>query len=153
MIFATLFHFFQFIFIIYFWLHWVFVGAHGLSLVAVNGGFSPLQCAGISLWWLLLIWGTDWRHVGSVVAAHRSRYSKPCEIFPDQGSNWCPLRRQAKSHPLCHQGKAICFIFKSSFQFTAKLKGRYRISPYTSCSHTCIASLVINIPTRVIYLL
>ena len=97
--------------------------------------------------------GTDCRHVGSVVAAHRSSYSKPCEIFPDQGSNWCPRRRQAKSHPLCHQGKAICFIFKSSFQFTAKLKGRYRIFPYTSCSHTCIASLIINIPTSVIYLL
>ena len=25
---------------IYFWLHWVFVAAHGLSLVAASGGYS-----------------------------------------------------------------------------------------------------------------
>ena len=25
-------------------------------------------------------------------------------IFPDQGSNPCPLHRQADSQPLCHQG-------------------------------------------------
>ena len=28
---------FIYLFIIYFWLHWVFVAAHGLSLVAVRG--------------------------------------------------------------------------------------------------------------------
>ena len=28
---------------IYFWLHWVFVAAHGLSLVAVSGG-ATLRC-------------------------------------------------------------------------------------------------------------
>ena len=84
-------------------LHWVFVGAHGLSLVAANGGFSSLQCAGISLWWLILLWSTDCRHVGSVAVAHRFSYSKPCEIFSDRGSNQCPLHWQAKSHPLCHQ--------------------------------------------------
>ena len=33
----------------YFWLHWVFVAACGLSLVAANGGYSSLQCAGFSL--------------------------------------------------------------------------------------------------------
>ena len=27
-------------FIYYFWLRWVFVAAHGLSLVAASGGFS-----------------------------------------------------------------------------------------------------------------
>ena len=40
---------------IYFWLRWVFVAVHGLSLVAVNGGYSSLRCAGFSLWWLLLL--------------------------------------------------------------------------------------------------
>ena len=32
---------------IYFWLRWVFVAAHGLSLVAASGGYSSLQCAGL----------------------------------------------------------------------------------------------------------
>ena len=35
--------FFKKIFI-YFWLHWVFVAAHGLSLVVVSGGYPSLQC-------------------------------------------------------------------------------------------------------------
>ena len=40
---------------IYFWLHWVFIAVHGLSLVTVSRGYSSLQCAGFSLWWLLLL--------------------------------------------------------------------------------------------------
>ena len=43
------------LFIYYFWLHRVFISAHGLSLVAVSGGYSSLRCAGFSLWWLLLL--------------------------------------------------------------------------------------------------
>ena len=39
---------------IYFWLCWVFLAAHGLSLVAVSGGYSLLWYAGFSLQWLLL---------------------------------------------------------------------------------------------------
>ena len=31
---------FIFFFIIYFWLYWVFVAVHGLSLVAASGGYS-----------------------------------------------------------------------------------------------------------------
>ena len=34
---------------IYFWLSWVFVAAHVLSLVVVSGGYSSLWCAGFSL--------------------------------------------------------------------------------------------------------
>ena len=34
----TFFFFNLFILLIYFWLRWVFVAAHGLSLVAVSGG-------------------------------------------------------------------------------------------------------------------
>ena len=48
---------------IYFWLHWVFVAVHGLSLVAASGGYS-LWCAGFSLWWLLLLWRTGSRRAG-----------------------------------------------------------------------------------------
>ena len=59
-----------FIIFIYFWLHWVFVAAHGLSLVAASGGHSSLRCAGFSLRWLQLLWSTGSRCVGSVVVAH-----------------------------------------------------------------------------------
>ena len=56
---------FKFIFIfIYFWLHWVFVAACGLSLVVASGGYSLLRCAGFSLRWLLLLWGTGSRCMG-----------------------------------------------------------------------------------------
>ena len=37
---------------------------HGLSLVAVSGGYSLLLCAGFSLRWLLLLWSTGSRCVG-----------------------------------------------------------------------------------------
>ena len=32
---------------LFFWLHWVFVAAHRLSLVVMSGGHSFLQCAGL----------------------------------------------------------------------------------------------------------
>ena len=38
---------------IYFWVCWVFVAVHGLSLVAVSGGYSSLRCSGLSLQWPL----------------------------------------------------------------------------------------------------
>ena len=101
---------------IYFWLHWVFVAACGLSLVAVSGGYSSLWCMGFSLQGLLLLWRTGSRHAvsvvvvrglsncgsraldaGSVVVAHGLSCSAACEIFPDQGSNPCPLHWQVDS--------------------------------------------------------
>ena len=48
----------------FFWLPCVFIAVHGLSLVAVSGGYSLLWCAGFSLQWLLLLWSTGSRHVG-----------------------------------------------------------------------------------------
>ena len=53
-----------FILFIYFWLGWVFVAVHGLSLVAASGGYSSLRCAGVSLRWLLLLQSTGSRHAG-----------------------------------------------------------------------------------------
>ena len=47
---------------------------------------------------------TGSRRAGSVVVAHRSSCSAACGIFPDQGSNPCPLLWQADSQPLRHQG-------------------------------------------------
>lgn len=37
------------------------------------------------------------------------------------------------------------FIFKGSFRFTAKFKGRYRDALYTSCPYKCVASCISHI--------
>ena len=96
---------FKFIYLfIYFWLSWVFVPVRGLSLVAASGGHSSSRCAGLSLSRPLLLQSTGSRRAGSVVVAHRPSCSAACGIFPDQGSNPCPLHWQADSQPLRHQG-------------------------------------------------
>ena len=76
---------------IYFWLCWVFVSVRGLSLVAASGGHSSLRCAGLSLSRPLLLRGTGSRRAGSVVVAHGPSCSAACGIFPDRGTNPCPL--------------------------------------------------------------
>ena len=50
---------------------------------------------------------------GSVVAAHRLSCSAACGISPDQGSNLCPLNRQADSEPLDHQGSLTLMSYCS----------------------------------------
>ena len=82
---------------IYFWLCWVFVSVRGLSLVAASGGQSSSRCAGLLLSWPLLLRSTGSRCAGSVVVAHGLSCSAACGIFPDQGSNPCPLHWQADS--------------------------------------------------------
>ena len=89
--------FYKFILFIYFWLRWVLVAVCGLSLVAVSGGYSSSQCTGLSLSWPLLLRSTGSRRAGSVVVAYRLSCSVACGIFPDQGSNPCPLHWQADS--------------------------------------------------------
>ena len=44
-VFKSIFHFgkVSFIFFFFFWLHWVFAAAHGLSLVAASRGHSPVM--------------------------------------------------------------------------------------------------------------
>ena len=76
----------------------------GLSLVAASGGHSSSRCAGFSVLRPLLLRSTDSRRAGSVVVAHGPSRSAACGIFPDQGSNPCPLHWQADSQPLRHQG-------------------------------------------------
>ena len=105
-----------FFFLIYFFLRWVFVAVRGLSLVAASGGYSSLQCAGFSLPWLLLLRSKGSRCIGSVVVVHGLCGSAACGIFPDQGSNPCPLHWQADSQPPYHQGScAHCFLIKDSY--------------------------------------
>ena len=52
----------------------------------------------------LLLRSTGSRRTGSAIMAHRPSCSAACGIFPDQGSNPCPLHWQADSQPLRHQG-------------------------------------------------
>ena len=63
-IFTYLFYKFIYLFIYMFWLRWVFIAAHGLSLLVVSGGYSWLGCAGFSLRWLLLLRSTGSRRAG-----------------------------------------------------------------------------------------
>ena len=101
--FIFFFFFFNFSFI-YFWLCWVFVSVRGLSPVAASGGHSSSWCTGLSLSRPLPLRSTGSRCAGSAVVAHGPSCSAACGIFPDQGSNPCPLHRQADSQPLHHQG-------------------------------------------------
>ena len=103
-------YFFFLIFIIYL-LIFGWVGSSllrtGFSLVAASGGYSSLRCACFSLRWLLLLGSTGSRCVGfsscgswalgvwaSVAVAHGLTCSAACGIFPNQGSNPCPLHWQ-----------------------------------------------------------
>ena len=69
-----------------------------------KGGHSSSRCAGLSLSRPLLLRSTSSRRAGSVVVAHGPSCSVACGIFPDQGSNPCPLHWQADCQPLHHQG-------------------------------------------------
>ena len=80
--------FINFCLLVYFWLLWVFVAEHRLSLVVASGVYSSLWFTGFSLQWLLLLQSTGSRHTGSTA----------CRIFPDQGSNPCPHGRQILIH-------------------------------------------------------
>ena len=97
----------------YLWLCWVFVSVRGLSLVAASWGHSSSRCAGLSLSQPLLLWSTGSRHAGSAIVAHGPSCSAACGIFPDQGSNPCPLHWQADPQPLRHQrSPRVCLIQK-----------------------------------------
>ena len=88
-----------FLYIYYFWLCWVLVAARGLPPGAVSRA-TLRHCAQAPHYGGLSCRGAR----ASVVVAHRLSCSAACRIFPDQGSNPCPLHRQADSQPLHHQG-------------------------------------------------
>ena len=92
----------------------------GLSLVAASGGCSSSRCVGLSLSRPFLLQSTGSRRAGSVVVAHGPSRSAACGIFPDQGSNPCPLHWQADSQPLHHQGSPLWFLNCSLARFSTK---------------------------------
>ena len=86
----------------------------GLSPVAASGGHCSSRCAGLSLSRPLLLRSTGSRCAGSATVAHGPSCSAACGIFPDQGSNPCPLHWPEDSQPLRHQGSPF-FFFKLIF--------------------------------------
>ena len=84
----------------------------GLSVVAASGGHPSSRCAGLSLSRPLLLRSTGSRRAGSAAVAHGLCCSAACGIFPDQGSNPCPLHWQADSQWLHHQGSPGREIFE-----------------------------------------
>ena len=72
-------------FFTYFWLHWVFVTEHGLSVVAVIKGSSLLQCTGFSLWWFLLLQSRGFRSAARVFSRY-SLWAPGCAGFSSCGS-------------------------------------------------------------------
>ena len=120
---------------------WVFVSVLGPSLVAASGGHSSSRCAGLSLSRPLLLRSTGSRHAGSVIVAHGPRCSAACGILPDQGSNPCPLHRQADSQPLRHQGSPL-YLFLITYlsiylSFYPSFKPPYFLMHFKiDCSHT-----------------
>ena len=112
---GSTFFFFKFLFI-YLWLCWVFVSVWGLSPVAASGGHSSSRCVGLSLSRPLLLRSTGSRRAGSAIVAHGPSRSAACGIFPDQGSNPCPLHWQADSQPLRHQGSPRLHFWREGCQ-------------------------------------
>ena len=63
---------------------------------------SSLLSAGFPLQWLLLLWSMGSRGT----ALKHTAWAYASGVFPDQGSNQCPLPWQKESQPLDHQGRS-----------------------------------------------
>ena len=100
-----------------FWLHWVFVAAHGLSLqlrragdtlccgvwASHCGGFSCCRARALGMR-ASVVAACELSSCGSWALEHRlsscgawAQLLPACGIFPDQGSNPCPLHWQVDS--------------------------------------------------------
>ena len=81
----------------FYWLCWVFVAAHGFSLVLASGGYSlVVACRLLTVVASLVAKHRLWS-VGSVVAPPGLSCSAACGLIPDQGWNQCPLHCKADS--------------------------------------------------------
>ena len=112
--------FFKLLFI-YLFIYFIF-GCVGSSFLCE--GFLQLRQAGATLHRgarASLSWPFVVEHrlqsTGSVVVAHGPSCSVACGIFPDQGSNPCPLHQQADSQPLRHQRSPHLFFYCTEIQF------------------------------------
>ena len=150
-------HFKKFIYLFYlfiFWLCWVFLAVHVLSLVVASGGYSSLPCAGFSLRWLLLLQSSmGSSHVGFSSCGSRAleRRLSSCGlgfIAPwHVGTSW--TRARTRSPALAGRflttvppGKPSNAFFNSNLLFTylflflflAVLGLRFCARAFSSCS-------------------
>ena len=84
----------------------------------LHRGARAFHCRGLSLR------GTGSRRAGSAVVAHGLSCCAACGIFPDQGSNPCPLHWQADSQPLRHQGSPAIVILNSNTLQVLRVTGK-----------------------------
>ena len=82
---------------IYFWLLWVFVGAHRYSLIVQSGGYCQLAVLKLVNAAAPPAAERRLQSTGLVVGAHGLCCPEACVVFPDQGSNPHPLHGQADS--------------------------------------------------------
>ena len=123
------------VYFFFFWLRWVLASVRGLPPVAASGGHSSLRCAGLSPPRPLPLRITGSRRAGSAIVAHRPSRSAACGTPPDQGSNPCPLHRQADPQPLRHQGSPLkvyfyCIIILSCWILSCPRKCLYHVKNY-----------------------
>ena len=109
----------------------------GLPPIVASGGHSSSRCAGLSLSQPLLLRSTGSRRTGSVVVAHGPTCSAACGIFPDQGSNPCPLHWQADSQPLRHQGSPGIDFWSEFWRVSWSYLGQGDILNYPSNCPSC----------------
>ena len=98
---------------LYFYYSFIYLFLAVLGLRFCARAFSSCRKQGslfIAVHGPLLLRSTDSRRAGSVIVAHGPSCSTACGIFPDQGSNPCPLHWQADSQPLRHQGSPVHYI-------------------------------------------
>ena len=108
--------FFKF-YLFYFWLLWVFLAVHGLSLVVASRSYSLVSVQGCSLQGLLLLWSTGSRVPGFSSCSMGSVCGRMAHgVFLDQRLNLCPLHgRQILNHwttreVLCLFKLVFCFL-------------------------------------------
>ena len=132
------------IYLFYFWLHWVFVAAHGLPLVVMSGGYSSLRCTGFSLWWLPCC--PRAQALGFSGCSTRAQKLWPTGLVAPRQvrPSWArdracvPLHWQANSPPLDRQGSlrvSFYFIFSKYLPPTEKWNNSLLISRYLPHGH------------------
>ena len=97
-----------------------------------------MRYTGLSLLWPLPLRSTGSGRTGSAAMAHGPSRSAACGIFPDRGTNPCPLHRQADSQPLCHQGspRIIFKVLTPNQEINIRLDFRYSCFLYLSIQYS-----------------